>query len=288
MGYRRVILVVGLLMASSLACQAIEDIQQVVETVDRSVQLLREIDESGTWQYSVDGIEALNNADGYAGTLTIVRGQTNPTGDEITATDESLRWEISTDADGETRIIDIRNDERREFISVRPPNATTDSERDTYLVNNDGTLECVTDGTNTTFATSLSEAFAEYSAIAVGVQALSIAEEDGTETINGVQTTRYRLESRLDEALDILADFPSEDLRQSVADVPEFYIDGALYIAQEGGELMRFNATYADLDEQRGNNFSFEVRELGNQPDITLDESRIVQPCNAGASTPTP
>ncbi len=288
MGHWRILLVIGLLMSASFACQVIEDVQQAIETVDRAVQLLQEIEESGTWQYAGDGIDALNNAGGYAGTLEIMRGQTNPAGDEILELEENVRWQISTDADGESRIVDIRNDERREFITVRPANATSDQQRETYLVNNDGTLECVTNTTNDAFATSLSDAFAEYSALAVGVQALSVAEEDGSETINGVQTTRYRLESRLQEALDILGDFPSGDLQQTVNEVPEFYVDGTLYIAQNSGELMRFNAAYADLDAQRGNNFTFEVSELGNQPDVTLDESQIVEPCGVTSPTPTP
>jgi hypothetical protein len=199
-----------------------------------------------------------------------VQGTSNATGDAITETSEIIHWDIQVDADDDVRITEVDNDT---VITV----VTVDGQ--SYLEEN-GSYSCLNDQQGeTVFARNLDDAFASYGALAAGVQAISIAEEDGTETINGRNTTRYRLVSKLEEALEIMSEFPSDELRESIEDVPEFYVDGALFIDQETSALMRFNATYADLEENEGTQFTFEVTQLGNQPDISIDPSQITQAC---------
>lgn len=290
MATQRILLVILLLMLASTAC-ILTDLRDAVETVNKAVDLLTEISESGTWTYIGDGVNAITSSEGYKGTITIAEGTTNDTGETITATTSSVRWEISTDADSESRIVTVQNDQTFTFVTVKSDRSDSNGNPiyDIYRENATGQYECWTnqDGENELFAASLSEAFAQYSAVAIGVQAISIAEEDGTESLNGFETTRYKLVSKLQEALDILAEFPSDELQQDIADVPPFYIDGALYIDQESQALVRFEALYADLEKKQGNQFLFELNELGNQPDIQVTPSQIVTPCAANP-TATP
>jgi hypothetical protein len=277
MAWQRILIAPVMLVLASTAC-IISDAKDAVDTASRAISLLSEIAESGTWTYITEGLEALDTAGGFSGTVDIVQGTSNATGDAITETSETIHWDIQVDADDDVRITEVDNDT---VITV----VTVDGQ--SYLEEN-GSYSCLNDQQGeTVFARNLDDAFASYGALAAGVQAISIAEEDGTETINGRNTTRYRLVSKLEEAIEILSEFPSDELRESIEDVPEFYVDGALFIDQETSALMRFNATYADLEENEGTQFTFEVTQLGNQPDISIDPSQITQACPQGGAGQT-
>jgi hypothetical protein len=201
-------------------------------------------------------------------------------------TTDRLVWEISVDAQGDSALRVIRNDEVRNFITVNQE--TYRVEGDTYVcvryVNSQGQTMVVTQsGEDELFASDTDEAFAAYSLISAGVQVMSVAEEDGSETLNGITTTRYKLISKLPEALEILKEFPSDDLQQTIEDIPPFYIDGAINIDTTTQALIRFSSVYADLEKKQGNTFLYAVSELGNQPDITApDPAKITTPCQGG------
>ncbi|NJL96032.1 MAG: hypothetical protein HC915_21015 [Anaerolineae bacterium] len=273
---------VGLLMLGSLACGVLNDVQDAVQTVSRSVELLQEIDESGTWRYIGDGLNALDTQPGgYALTITLTEGTTNDTGDTLLEVTERIIWEASVDEQGDTRIRATRGDEVREYLSVQEGN-----QQRTYRIEG-GNYICLSSGDGTTanedevlFAASVDEAFLTYSLLSAGVQVMSVAQADGTDTVSEVATERFTLISKLPEAIEILADFPSEELRQSLEDIPEFYIAGSLHVAQQSRALMRLDSTYADLETKEGNQFAYLVNELGNQPDHTPpDPAQVTQPC---------
>ncbi len=269
----------SMLMLSSLACLA-TDIKDTVETLNKGVQLLQEIDQSGTWKYLGEGVDAIEKADGYTGTLTVTRGKTNTTGDTITEVTESLTWNIRTDPDNDSMIEVVRDGETRNYLIL---------DNETYRIE-DGQYFCLQSGelNEDEFATGLDGVFIKYSAESAGVQVMSVAEADGSETINGFETDKYKLVSKLQEALDILAELPSAELQTEIEGVPEFYIDGALYIDKSTQALVKFDARYADLEKTEGNQFVFELTELGGQPDIVRPEpAQIAQPCTPSA-TATP
>jgi hypothetical protein len=273
--------VIGMMSLASTAC-IFSDIKDTVDTVNKAVDLLQEIEESGTWTYVGDGLEAIDQAGGFAATLQITEGATNTSGDQITTAETNIRWQITADAEGDAQIITSQNDQRREFIIINKGGNEAD---EVYLLTPEGEYRCQKSGepSSDLFATSIEEAFAQYSAVAVGVQAISVAEEDGAETINDFETTKYKLVSKLEEALDILKEFPSEDLRKSIEDVPEFYVNGALYIDQETKALIRFEADYANLEEKKGNQIRFEIADLGEQEDIDIDPAKVSVPCTTTA-----
>lgn len=273
---KRILLAFGMALFSSVACLA-TDIKDTVETLNKGVSLLQEIDKSGTWKYLTEGVDAIEKADGYAGTLTVTRGATNDAGDTITTVQETLVWNIQTDADDDSMIEVVRDGETRNYLIV---------DNQTYRVE-DGQYICLESGnlSEDEFATGLDGVFVKYSAESAGVQVISIAEAEGTETVNGFETDKYKLVSKLQEALDILAELPSDELQKEIDGVPEFYIDGALYIDKETKALVKFDAKYADLDKKEGNTFAFELIQLGGQPNFTMpDPSQISQPCT---TTPT-
>lgn len=281
---KRHYLVVACLMLGVLACDLLTDIQDTVQSLNEAVELLQEISESGTWEILGDGTEALQNADGYRGIITLTEGTTNATGNQITDVTDNVIWNIRTDASGNSEVQVDSNGEIRNFVIF---------DEKTYRVEEDGTYTCLNqqgdanEADVTIAAIDLNEVFIEYSALSVGVQIMSVAEEQGTESLNDFTTTRYTLVSKLEEALEILGNFPSDELQQDVDSVPEFYIDGEMFIDNDTGALVRFIANYANLEEMQGNSFEFDLLALGNQEPVPApDEALITTPCET-TSEPT-
>jgi|GEM_PF-4507361 len=286
---KRLLILVAFMMSTSLAC-ILSDVQDAVETIGKGIELLQEIEESGTWSYIGDGLESIDQANGFAGTIEIQSGTPSDTGETLVEVADSVIWNISTDANGNSRLSVIRDDEERDYILVQDPNNS--NRQQAYRVVGDNRYECLNqaDYNEDIFATSIEGAFAEYSALAIGVQAMSIAEEAGTESINGFTTTQYDLVSKLDEALEIASEFPSPELQQEIDNLPGFYIAGTINVDQASGALVRFSANYANIDDREGNTFLFTLSELGNQPAVPVPSgSEITVACTSGVSpTSTP
>jgi hypothetical protein len=278
---KRISILLSLLVLPALAC-IISDIQDTVETLSKAAELLQEIDESGTWTYISEGTEQLSQSDGYVATVNATQGSVNATGDTITEVTETLLWEITQDADDDSMITVTRDGETRNYLMV---------DNESYILE-DGQYRCLQGGDydEDVFATGASEVFREYSATAIGVQLMSVAERDGDETINDFDTEKYNLVSKLQEAIDILAELPSDELRQELNQTGDFYVNGSLNIDKASRALIRFNAQYADLEKMEGTDFTFEVSQLGGIPDITKpDASQISEACpepTAPTSTP--
>jgi hypothetical protein len=267
----RLLLPLLLLMSAALACE-MSEVQDAVETVSKTVVLLEEINESGTWKYTTEGIEALGKSNGFVAEAIITSGTTTPTGETITSTNREIRWAMTTDADGDSTLRITQGNEVREYLGVGDKS---------YRVEN-GSYSCLDNADqDDLFAGDVSTLFIQYSANAAGVQVISVAEqENAAESMNGFTTTKYRLVSKLQEALDILRDLESDDLRKEIEGVPPFYIDGALYIDNATNALIRFEGHYADLERQEGNTFIFNVTQMGNIPDIIApDPSKITKQC---------
>lgn len=270
----RVLIPIMLLMGATLACD-LSEVEDTVNAVSKAVTLLQEISESGTWKYTTEGLEALDKTNGFAAEATMTSGDTTATGESIAQINRQVFWSISADAQGDSILRITQGDTVREYLTV-------DNKR--YLVNADGTYSC-DDTTNEDeiFAGNVGELFVQYSATAIGVQAISVAEQENTNvSMNGFTTTQYHLVSKLQDALDILRDVESEDLKKEIANVPPFYIDGVIYIDNTTKALIRFEATYSDLERHEGNTFIFNVTALGNQPDYTApDPTEIVKQCGS-------
>lgn len=273
----RILLPLLMLMGAALACD-LSDVEDAVETVSKAVDLLQEISDSGTWKYTTEGIDALEKADGFAAEATLTSGSTTQTGESITQVNREVLWSISVDAQGDSMLRIVQDDTVLNYLTV-------DNKR--YLINNDGTYSCDdTTDEQDIFAGNVGDLFVQYSASAIGVQAISVAERESTnESLNGFTTTKYRLVSKLQEALDILKEIDSADLKKEIEGVPPFYIDGAIYIDNATKALVRFEATYSDLERFEGNTFIFNVTTLGNQPDYTApDPAQIVKQCGSQSS----
>ncbi len=270
----RVLLPIMMLAGATLACD-LSEVEDTVNALSKAVTLLTEISESGTWKYTTEGLEALDKANGFAAEATMTSGDTTTTGESITQVNRQVFWSISADAQGDSILRITQGDTTREYLTV-------DKKR--YLINADGTYTCDdTTNENELFAGNVGDLFVQYSASAIGVQAISVAErENANVSMNGFTTTQYHLVSKLQDALDILKDVESDDLQKSIAEVPPFYIDGAIYIDNTTKALIRFEATYSDLERHEGNTFIFNVTALGNQPDYTApDPAKITKQCGS-------
>jgi hypothetical protein len=279
MGFKRILLpslALGALLMGAMACQLTDDVENTVKTVSKAVELLQDIAESGTWKYITEGIEAIDQADGFTAAAVLTSGKTNDAGDAITEVTRQVNWTITSDPQGDSIIIVTQGDNTVEYLNVG---------QNTYRKDNNGQYVCVAQdaraGDQEIFAGNVSDLFIQYSANAIGVQAISIAEkQSGTANVNGFEVTQYKLVSKLQEALDILKELDDPNLRREIENVPPFYIDGMLSIDNQTKALVRFEATYSDLERKEGNTFVFDLTSLGGQPDIAApDPSLIATAC---------
>jgi hypothetical protein len=145
----------------------------------------------------------------------------------------------------------------------------------------DGRYVCAQDDeTAKLFGEGPATLFDAYAVTAVGMQTLSVVEEDEDydDQVAGRDATRYELESRVPEAMGILSRLDHDELRARVGEAGSFQISGALYLDEDTLALLRFDSLYTNTSGQT--EFSFEITQWGDIPDIAKPaESMINVPC---------
>ncbi|MBN1200837.1 MAG: hypothetical protein JXJ20_03175 [Anaerolineae bacterium] len=274
-----VALLIAFMLATTLACGFCNKVADLVDTIDDAVQLLEEIEQSGTWQYITDGLDGLADQEaGYEALVTLREGPVNAAGEYEGALSQDLAISMQVDPGGDA-LAQIRVEDRIEdyFIAHNPD---PDEESDVYRVD-DGRYFCVNNNDDgALIRDGLNSVFAEYALSAAGVQLLSVANEEGEAVIADRTTTHYELESKVREALDILGRFDNDDLQEKINEAGEFEMSGDLYIDQDTDALLRFDSVYHNLDKQRRTEFTFEVTQWGGVADITMPaDVEVADPC---------
>jgi hypothetical protein len=263
----RLLVLMIMLAVPAMACGVLNDAKDVVETVDAAVNLLQEIEKSGTWEYISDGLQGLEDQDqGYTATVHLRDGSVNSDRQFESPLKMDVVVDIQVDADGDMLLLVDEGSEKRQYFIEH--SADDSSPTHVYRIE-DGRYNCVKTGEDdSVFDTGLDGIFEQYAGLAVGAQFLSVAKENGDGKIVERDVKEYELESKVAEALKILEKIDSPELKEKIAESGEFALSGSLAIDKKTGALMQFISTYDDLDDQRRTEFTFEITQWGDVSDI--------------------
>jgi hypothetical protein len=274
------LIAIVLLLLTTMACQLSNDVKNAVDTVDQASALLREISDKGTWRYVTKGLDVLKNqTEGYQATVQFQEGPGTPTTGYSGTLSRDVMVALQVDGQNDMLTnVTTGGQTQQFFVDGMAANAATQS--NVYLLQN-GRYTCVSDAPEAQIIRNgIDGVFAEYGDEAAGLELLSIAEYDDDVDVAGRTTSHYQLESRINEALDLLDKFDSGELRSKVEAAGQFELSGDLYIDQETEALMRLNATYAQVDTQRLVTFGFEITQWGGIPDIPDPTADLIdRPC---------
>jgi hypothetical protein len=271
-------LLVGVaLVIAALGCGLVDDVRDVVESVDEAVALLEEIEESGTWEYVGNGLDGLEN-ESYVAVTMLQEGSVTAEGGFTGDLSQDVTITLQVDDQGDAVAEVLVDGETREFLV----DAAGEDQTHVYRIAA-GRYRCVSnDDEGRLLRDGVSGAFEEYALEAAGVQLLSTAEEVGEETIAGRTVTHYELESKVPEAIEILKKFDNDDLQAKINEAGQFELSGDLYIDKETDALLRFDSVYHNSDTQRRLEFTFEVTQWGGVADIPDPAAELIdEACSA-------
>lgn len=261
-------------MVLAAGCGAVDDVQDKVDTVDRGISLLQDIDQNGTWSAVQDGLDALEAVDGG------VRMQF-----EFNELDQAgaaaLRME--QDDDGDFRAEIVRDGQR---VTVLGLAGEGDQDAALYRLGDDRYI-CLDDTNDTSrlLADGPASVFDRFAEQAAGVQLLSVIEADeneSAETYLEREATRYRIVPVVAEARAILESVSSDALQTPVAQAGEFSATGELLLDDATGALLALTSVYTPAESGPAFDFRFAVTQWGGVADITpLEPVQIAVPCGA-------
>jgi hypothetical protein len=264
-----------ILVGTTLAC----GLQDKVETVDEAVSLLQDIKNNGTWTYVSDGLDELNQqSQGYVATIRLREGQVNEAGGYEGPLVQDVTLQIRVDSEHNAAIDVTENNQTRTYF--------VDNYRDAaespavYRIEG-GRYVCAQDDESARlFAHGPGSVFEAYAVTATGVQTLSVAKKDKNETVAGRDATRYNLESRVPDALNVLKRLDNQELQAQVDAAGVFELTGALVLDQGTLALLKFDSAYQSAGEHDRTEFSFEITQWGAVPDVSAPAASAVDvPC---------
>lgn len=275
-------LVAGALLAAGLACGFVDDLRSVVETVDEAVKLLQELDDQSAWEQMSDSLDTLaQQTDGYAATLRLQDGPGDAAGAGFTGTpsrDVVAAMQVDGSNNALAQVQTGGAMVQNFYVQARGTDARNGA---VYRVEN-GQFVCVSDSEEARLLRqALSGSLDEFGLEAKGLQALAVAEEvEEDALVAGRAATHYRLESRIQEALDILRQFDNDELRQKIDAAGRFTLSGDLYTDEATGALLKLEGVYHNTDHLRRTVMGFEVTQWGGiAPIAPPAPEMIVQPC---------
>jgi hypothetical protein len=244
-----VMLVMGLALG---ACGMAED----VRTVDEAITLLQKLEDNGAWRYLQDGIEALNNQDGYRAR---VRWQDTQSAITLTLTrDAQGRGWAALEQDGQTS---------RYFID----GAAVYHQRD--QADMDGGYMCADDAP--LLQDGVAGILTGYRDAATGLQSLSVVTDATEDSLLEREATRYEVISTFPDAVAILDQYDNAQLRDRVVQAGDFDLSGTLVIDDATDALLRFESHYRAPDVEVS--LSFAVTQWGDVPPVQPPD--IAVPC---------
>ena len=265
----------SLLALAASACGSTDDVRDRVERVDEAVGLLQAIDTDGAWQTVTAAMRV---------EFGLTAEQFGPAGpaaapgefDGEPARDISIEMQVDSAGSAQLRV--TTSEHSAEYYL-----AASDSDQPGSLYRvEDGRYSCANEaGSESLLIRSwIGSGFAEYALGQAGTQLLSVVSEDGEEAVAGRSATRYTLESKVPEALDILEAY-DDDARPAALDAPESPdLAGDLALDDETGALLRFDSTYYHAEQAYGQTLSFAVTQWGGVPDLPPPAADAIEtPC---------
>lgn len=236
--------VAALLAVLLSGCGALDDTQETVNTVDDSVALLQDLDRRAAWDMLADGFDALiDNGVGFVAEAKIA----SP-GDDTAA----LSLTITVDADSHAEIVVQRADDATApahyRVDLDPGNEPDAAYRqiapETFCLPDDTVTEWLGAG--------LPRLFDRYGLQELLQQTLAVTEwdEDAEPEQAGREGDLYAVESRVDDALDLLSAFDNDDLRERVAASPAGALrtSGSLILDESTGALLHLELVMTASD----------------------------------------
>lgn len=275
-------LVAGALLMAGLACGFVDDIRSVVETVDEAVKLLQELDKDSAWERVSDSLDTLaQQSDGYAATMRLQDGPGDAAGTGFSGAlgrDVLISMQVDGANNALAQVQTGGGVAQNFYVQAHGADARDGA---VYRVDN-GQFVCVSDSEEARLLRQgLSGYFDEFGLEAKGVQMLAVADEVEDEAaVAGRAATHFRLESRIQEALDILRRFDNAELQQKIDEAGTFSLTGDLYTDEATGALLKLESVYHNTDHLRRVAMSFEVTQWGGIAPIAAPApDAIVQPC---------
>lgn len=275
-------LVAGALLMAGLACGFVDDIRSVVETVDEAVKLLQELDKDSAWERVSDSLDTLaQQSDGYAATMRLQDGPGDAAGTGFSGAlgrDVLISMQVDGANNALAQVQTGGGVAQNFYVQAHGADARDGA---VYRVDN-GQFVCVSDSEEARLLRQgLSGYFDEFGLEAKGVQMLAVADEVEDEAaVAGRAATHFRLESRIQEALDILRRFDNAELQQKIDEAGTFSLTGDLYTDEATGALLKLESVYHNTDHLRRVAMSFEVTQWGGIAPIAAPAPEsIVQPC---------
>lgn len=276
-------LVAAALLLAGLACGFVDDIRSVVETVDEAVKLLQELDNQSAWEHVSDGLDTLaQQTEGYAATLRLQDGPGDAAGTGFSgalARDVVVTMQVDAANNALAQIQANGGATQNYYVEARGADARNGA---VYRMDGNGQFVCVSDSEEARLLRDgLSGYFDEYGLEAKGIQMLAVAQEVEEDTaIAGRAATHYRLESRIQEALDILRRFDNAELQQKIDEAGTFTLTGDLYTDEATGALLKLESVYHNTDHLQRVVMSFEVTQWGGiAPIAPPSPGSIAQAC---------
>jgi len=268
-----------LLMSALSACSTLEGMKDTADTVDQAVNLLHEIDENGTWQQIADGLENLSaQKQGFAAAVHLHEGKVDRAGNIEDPPDQNVTMIIQVDAENNALLHIVEVGQGRDYL-VEGFRATPGSSR-IYRVENGQYFCAEAADEGYWLQNGLNGVFERYGITAASVQFLTVTNKTGDETIANRPATRYRLESKIPEALAILKKLDNTELQRRVDAAGKSQITGELYLDKDTQALLRFVSTSDDPDAGQRIEFSFEITQWGGINDIPRPvDSQIAVAC---------
>ena len=269
--HRHAGLALTLLLAATLACGFVDDIRGTVNTVDRAVELLDDLDQNSTWDYVSDGLDALRDEDvGYAAAAAFTRSGDGP--DTLDPAAMTIRLHVDNQRNA---LVQITEGTTRTNYFIR-----TDRGTETAVYEIDGNeYRCVTAGDHV-LRNSVDSLFEDAAIAATGLRLLSVVEKTDDVEVLEREATEYTLVSKVPDALDILAEFDNADLQARLDATGTFELSGSLTIDDKTGVLLRFESTYTASEAHNSIYLSFEITQWDGIPDIPLPtEAQLVEAC---------
>jgi len=249
-------------------CSPLADTAEKVDTVDAAVALLQELNDHSTWDTIVDGLDALaENAPGYELTLTVrtaamgaADAGNDPPGDQVTIT-------VQVDRDRNAHLVlDQEHDTRRFFVKgfspSRQPVAAYHMDGGQYV--------CATgEPPFALFEQGVLSTLETYALPQASSLTLSIADDAEDVTLVGRPATRYILESKVPDALQILSEFDNTRLREQVEAAGTSAFTGDLYLDQDTNAILALETTFTDAQSGQRVDLHLTVTQWSNVSAIT-------------------
>jgi hypothetical protein len=275
----RLLVLMFTLALPMLACSLTGDTPKVADTVDAAVDLLQEIEDSGTWETVSDGLQNLADQDrGYTATVRLRLGDVGSDGQFEANLSLDMVIDIQVDTEGHTVFLVTQKGTTREYF-LEPQTDDSTAVRLYRVQGEDYT--CVKPGADDFVTEAGLEGLFELTAGGEsGARFLSVVEESGSGVVAGRDVTQYDLKSKVPEALEILEKIDNAELKQKIEETGEFALTGSLSLDEKTGALVAFTSTYDDLNHRIRTEFVFEVTQWGGVSDIPAPTAnQIVTAC---------